>query len=332
MFATGRSDLLYKDLIKEVSEASILEYYSGISNIPCKITSPFREESHPSFSVMYSQTGRINLKDFGTGENYNLIGFLMKFLNLSTYIQVINMIEQDLAKIKPLNKHIINSRPITSSGGNHKTSNIERDLRVKIREWRDYDIKFWNKYGISLARLQFGNVFPVSQIFRGNLKFPAEQYSYVYVEFKDNKHTYKIYQPYSEKYKWTNSHDASVWDLWTQAMRSKSNKLIITSSRKDALVLWEHLNIPSVSLQSENTLPKAKVVKQLQNKFEDIYCLYDNDAPGVTAATRLSKEFNFKTIFIPKEWGSKDPSDLYKNHGKQTFIKIINNLIIHYGN
>ena len=45
---------------------------------------------------------------------------------------------------------------------------------------------------------------------------PAEKYAYVFVEFKDNVESLKIYQPFSEFYKWRNKHDSSVWDLWEQ--------------------------------------------------------------------------------------------------------------------
>ena len=36
---------------------------------------------------------------------------------------------------------------------------------------------------------------------------PCEKYAYAYIEFKDGLPTYKIYQPFSENYKWLNNHD-----------------------------------------------------------------------------------------------------------------------------
>ena len=32
-------------------------------------------------------------------------------------------------------------------------------------------------------------------------------------------------------------------------------------------------------------------------------------------------------IEIPKEYESKDPSDLYKNHGKEVYLKIMNEIL-----
>ena len=140
----------------------------------------------------------------------------------------------------------------------------------------------------------------------------------------------KIYQPFSERMKWLSKHDSSVWDLWDR-LPEKGNKLIITSSRKDALCIWENTGIPAISLQGEGYIPKEHVVQQLKDRFEIVYVLYDNDFNsdinnGRVFGETLSRKFNLRQIEIPTEWRCKDTSDLCYNWGRDIVKQVITEL------
>ena len=215
-----------------------------------------------------------------------------------------------------------------------RKSNI--NIKVKIRNWKPWDIEYWSSYGISLKWLEYCDIFPISHIFLihqngEQLIISADKYAYVDIERKDNKVSLKIYQTYSTNFKWMSKHDASVWDLWTK-IPEKGDKLIITSSRKDALCLWANTGIPSLSLQGEGYVPKEKVINQLKERYNKIYVFYDNDFKNKVNNGRnygriLAEKFNLQQIEIPTEYKSKDPSDLYKNWGKEVFLNVINQLI-----
>ena len=190
-------------------------------------------------------------------------------------------------------------------------------------------MEYWNKYGISKEWLEYAEVHPISTLFFNNDKttIPAEKYAYVYVERKDNKVTLKVYQPYSERFKWISKHDSSVWDLWTK-IPITGDKLIITSSRKDALCVWSNSGIPSLSLQGEGYIPKESVINELKSRYKDIYVLYDNDFQsdvnhGRLYGKHLSELYNLKQIEIPDEYKSKDPSDLCMNYGREVVRNVI---------
>jgi hypothetical protein len=181
-----------------------------------------------------------------------------------------------------------------------------------------------------LEWLKFGRIFPISHIFINNNRFPAEKYAYVYVEKKDGNITLKIYQPFSERMKWLSKHDNSVWDLWDR-LPPKGNKLIITSSRKDALCIWANTGIPSTCLQGEGYIPKEHIIQQLKDRFEVIYVLYDNDFHsdinnGRIFGKNLADKFNLIQIEIPTEWKCKDISDLCFNWGKDIVKQVITEL------
>lgn len=332
--AQGRNCLQYNDVLELVSEEALLEHYLGVTQIPCVIRSPLREDKSPSFGLYYSNHG-ICYTDFAYKDVWGYLPKLFRQLfNLEETHEVITKIMSDLESIKALDKYIIKKDSFLESKRNNKKSLVKTSsvLNVKIRDWEEHDLKYWSKSGSSKEWLVFGNVFPISHIQLNKRTFRAEKHAYCYVEHKDNNTTIKIYQPFSKRIKWLNNHDSSVWDLWEQAMASDSEELIITSSRKDALCLWENIGIPSVSLQAESYLPKPHVIEQLQNKFKTIYCLYDNDYDkkinyGKEFGEKLSKLYNIIQVLIPSFYLSKDPSDLFENVGKEKFKQIISQIL-----
>ena len=323
-FGKCKQSICLDDILNKVSEADILNHYLGISALPILINSPFRQDKNPSVSVFLNKNNNIIFKDFGTHKSYNLWSFFEEYWNC-TYDEVIQKITEDLNKMK------IGTSKIKVSKHKHYVHNSSK-VEVTIRDWRDYDLQYWESYGISLEWLKFGRIFPISNIFINNNRFPAEKYAYVYVEKKDGNVTLKIYQPFSERMKWLSKHDSSVWDLWDR-LPEKGNKLIITSSRKDALCIWSNTGIPTVSLQGEGYIPKEHVVQQLKDRFEIIYVLYDNDFNsdinnGKLFGQSLATKFGLKQIEIPTEWQCKDTSDLCFNWGRDIVKQVINELTI----
>ena len=153
---------------------------------------------------------------------------------------------------------------------------------------------------------------------------------------KDGKPTEKVYQPFNKNgFKWRTSHDKSVWDLWTK-LPPVGKRVIITSSRKDALCVWANTGIPAVSLQSETTNIKPQVMQELKDRFKKVYILYDNDFkneaesgsnPGREAAKSIAEEFDIEQIEIPASYKAKDSSDLFKQYGKEIFLRVFKQLI-----
>lgn len=329
----GKPSVDFDLIFKNVGEFDILSHYLGISYVPCVISSPLRVDNHPSFGLWSKDGKTINYTDFATRDHGDIFDLLANMWN-TDYQGVLSILQRDLSLIPHKRSNITMTEQKTSS--NSKTYHPDINLECKVRDWKDYDILYWEQHGISLKWLKFGDIYPISYIIlsKGSSKyvFPAEKYAYAYIERKDNIISLKIYQPYSEKYKWRNKHDSSVWDLWTK-LPEKGENLIITSSRKDALTVWENTGIPSISLQAESYLPKQHVVQQLKNRFKFIYVLYDNDFNstkenyGRMFGKAMAKEFDLIQLEIPDEYKSKDPSDLCKNCGRQETRRIILQLI-----
>lgn len=314
-------------LLGKTSEFDIMRFYLNIDVLPALINSPLRQDRNASVSIFSPDGVKVFYKDFGTGEHGSIFDLLGRMWN-RTFSETITKIWDDIDKVKH-NRINLNR---TRRGVIHKSNSI---LEVRTRQWFDYDMEYWNSYGISKKWLEFGDVYPISHILitRDNITkiIPAEKLAYVYVERKDCKVSLKVYQPKSQRLKWLSKHDSSVWDLWSR-LPDRGDTLFITSSRKDALCLWENTGIPSVSLQGEGYVPKEKVINQLKQRFGRVIIFFDNDYDkdenhGHIYASRLSGMFDLDMVEIPSEYKSKDPSDLFKNHGAETFRRVIKELV-----
>ena len=314
-------------LLGKTSEFDIMRFYLNIDVLPALINSPLRQDRNASVSIFSPDGVKVFYKDFGTGEHGSIFDLLGRMWN-RTFSETITKIWDDIDRVKH-NRINLNR---TRRGVIHKSNSI---LEVRTRQWFDYDMEYWNSYGISREWLEFGDVYPISHILitRDNITkiIPAEKLAYVYVERKDGKVSLKVYQPKSQRLKWLSKHDSSVWDLWSR-LPDRGDTLFITSSRKDALCLWENTGIPSVSLQGEGYVPKEKVINQLKQRFGRVIIFFDNDYDkdenhGHIYASRLSGMFDLDMVEIPSEYKSKDPSDLFKNHGAETFRRVIKGLV-----
>jgi hypothetical protein len=320
-----------------ITDAEIITRYMGIDSFPCSISSPLRDDDHnPSFSMMETEDGTVIWKDFGTGAAGNATSLMAKLWNV-TYSEALLKIKMDtgyqIPRISLVRRY---------KGKVHITKNST--IRVRIREWKDWDREYWKSFGITEKFARWCNVYPISHAFftkddkdgvTHTVSIPMDKYAYAYFEWKDGKESIKLYQPYSATMKWLSKHDASVWDLWKHAFRwadmNTDEAVIITSSRKDAMCLWENLAVPAMALQGEGYLPKPQVMKQVLERFKTVYLWYDNDFkhkddnPGQDNARKLIELYpQLHNICIPDEYQCKDPSDLYKSKGLTALQEVWN--------
>lgn len=337
---TKKSSLsITRDDVK-LSDKDIIHRYMDIRTLPCSIQSPLRDDDiRPSFSMM-EKDGVVFWKDFGTGESGNAVSLMARLWGVEY--------KEALLKIQLDNTNRIPKFDLIRRYKGKLHINSNSSIRVKTRPWKDWDKEYWNSYGISLEFCHWCNVYPISHAFftrnsgskEDTLCIPMDKYAYAYFEWKDGKQSVKLYQPFSQTMKWLSKHDSSVWDLWKQAFKwadmKSDNACIITSSRKDAMCLWENLGIPAMSLQGEGYIPKPQVMQQVLDRFKQVYLWYDNDFthtndnPGQDNAKKLIDLYpQLHNIVIPDEYQSKDPSDLVKNKGIQILKDIWKKQIIH---
>ena len=309
-----------KDVMKRVSHAELLSHYMGISSLPVLISSPLRsDDRHPSFFIYSPDGEKVLYKDYATGDKGDIYS-LLKATEHKSFPDLIRMIasEKEFQKGKFQNK--------ASQGKPYSKS--DTDIRVKIREWQDYDVAYWQSYGISLQWLKYAEVYPISHkiVYKDGQRyvFHAAKYAYVFVERKESLVSLKIYQPFAKdkRFKWMTSNNGSVVGLWTKVPKS-GDRLCICSSLKDALCLWANVGIPSIYVQSETVGISNTAQEVLRSRFKHIFICFDNDIAGLLDGQNLSIKTGFKNIVLPAFEGGKDISDAYKVLGREKFIGIV---------
>lgn len=301
-----------------LDQLGITAFYLGITKLPTLINSPLRPDNKPSFGL-YCPNGRnVYYTDFSTGETGNLWNLLMQLWNCSFREMRCRLQQDNQASDITLSESHYNKPRITCA---------HSKIECKVREWRQYDIDYWESYGITLKWLKYADVYPISHkiITKGNERyvFGADKYAYAYVEFKEGKTTLKIYQPFNKNgFKWSNNHDRSVISLWTK-VPDKGDKLCICSSLKDALCLSANLNIPAIAIQGEGYGMSDTAINNLKERYDRIYICLDNDETGLKDGIKLSQSTGFVNVVLPQFEGGKDISDARKVMGKEKFIEYI---------
>lgn len=308
-----------KDVYTYCNHYDLFRYYIGDFKLGKPIISPLQAENNPSFAV-FASGGQVYYNDFRLGGG-DIVEFVKIRYNLS-FQEAINKVIYDSGlstkfktelsyDFKPVLRHdhkIVDSKPI---------------IQIKGRKGRLFDINFWKQYGITKEILNKYKVTPLSHMFINGKVIKTDKYAYAFKEFKDNEHTYTIYQPYSDKYKWIKSHDHSIFYGWEQ-LPNKGDTLILTKSLKDIMSIVSITGLPAVALQSEKVIPKPQVIQQLKDRFTNIYLLYDNDWNkeinyGREFGKKIAKEFDLIQIEIPdlitEKYEAKDISDLAKYAG-----------------
>lgn len=304
----GNSSVCLEDVLGRVSESDILSYYIGITEIPCVIHSPLRKDNSPSFGFHTSDGKRIHWIDYATNDRGGTFDLLILLWNCS-YLECLDRVYNDLVK----KSNISIKTTLCNVNITHEYStNIE--LQCKVRDWRDYDIAYWESYGITLNWLKWAEVYPISHkivIKHGKRHlFGAAKLAYAFVEHKENNTTIKIYQPLCKEYKWANGHNGSVISLWSKIPKT-GERVIICSSLKDALCVSCQLNIPTLAVQGEAYDMSDSAIENLKSRYKRIYISFDTDKPGILNTRRLAERAGFIPI-IPDLGDEKDFSDYYK--------------------
>lgn len=322
------SSISKTEIFTKYSEIQVLTAaFPEITEIPCRIQSPFRVDNNPSFSIYLNNDNHVMFKDFGDADcRGSLLDLLCKKWNCS-FNQVFDKIIELMQGQKG---NDVDIKPKQIKTLTRKESSEMTKIQVAVRPWRDYDIEYWKQYGVELQWLKYSEVYPISHkiIYKKDKEtgiekkyiFPADKYAYAFVERKQGNLQIKIYQPYNTKgFKWCSKIDSSVISLWTK-VPEYGDRIIICSSLKDALCISCQLHIPAIAPQGEGYNISETAVNELKRRYKQIFISFDVDAAGKKDAVKLSQTTGFKNI-VPNLGGQKDFSDYYKSLQSKTVFK-----------
>ena len=302
-----------EEIFKRTTEYDIYSYYMPFKfKIGSIMSSPFREDKHPSFGIFKDKrSSALLFKDQATNESGDCFKFVRMLYQL-TFKQALNQVWDD----------IVAGKLVVSNKGKYVQDVYKyrrKLISVKRKNLTSVDDEYWGQYCIDRDTIKKYNVSPISMFwvddFPSTIRYSSDHPLYAYRIFN----SFKIYNPLAtvKKDKWRSNCGVNDIQGWEQLPES-GDLLVITKSLKDVMAL-SLFNIPAVAPQGEHQLIPSKVVDEANKRFKRLVMLYDYDNAGVAGATKARDEYGIPTVYIPKHYlelyDTKDISDCIKEFG-----------------
>lgn len=325
--------ITFEDAEEIISGGELVIYqYYGNTNYELNVAykSPFRVDNHPSFNLFQDLKGsdKILWCDQSTKQVGNIFQFVSIMFNIS--------VREALLKInKDFSLNLGENKKPNFLSPKIKTQAVSKQFEFLQTPFDKMDKVYWESFGLNEKFLNKAGVYKASRITIINEKGQSSFYStignpiYVYVTRTNGKLSFQIYRPYDEHYKWSsNMKDNNIHLL--EFLPPKGNILVITKSRKDALVL-NSFNIFAIAPPRENCFIPHDIIYNLQQRFNKIYVLFDPDKTGYIMAEKYVNRYKFKPLFTitdfcllkDKNLYTKDISDYRRLKGKTATFNLL---------
>lgn len=318
-----------KDLIlSRFSEEQLMEYYLHVPVKKGLFRSPLRKDRRPTCSFYRNGSNTLIFKDFATGQHLNIFGVVQEMFHCD-YFEALRIIANDMGIVrdKSLQKNSgkINEHPIRMQ--DKEMSKIQ----VEVQDFTDLELKWWGKYGITLETLKRFNVYSCKHVFlNGQLVAKSQQHCPIFGYYGKKYQgidLWRCYFPKRTSFRFITNWPSKKIQGYDQLPKS-GKLLVITKSMKDCLCLYS-CGITACAPNSENLFISDAMLEELKSRFENIVVFYDNDRPGLYNMAKIRREHpELVYVCIPKEYGSKDISDFYKDHGRKETLNLIKKFVL----
>lgn len=302
-------------LLSKFNEETFMTYYLGIPVKKGLFKSPLRGDHVPTCSFFRNKAGELIFKDFSGAFYGNFINVVM-YKYQCNYYKALKIIASDFGLIgTSIKKTPIKVQETFKDSG-------QAVINVEIQDFTEQELKWWNKYGITEKILKKFKVYSCKNVWlNGNYFAKSAQNNMMfgyYGGIKDKVELWRIYFPQRKEYRFLSNWNSNKIQGFNQLPKT-GNILVITKSMKDVMTLYS-VGIPAIAPNSETLFISDNILSNLKERFNRIFVLYDNDLPGISNMNKIKKlhpELNY--LWIPRETGAKDISDLHKLLGKKNF-------------
>jgi hypothetical protein len=282
-----------------------------------KILSPFRKEHTPSFSI-FVRNGRIYFRDYGDGRFRGDVWDLVGMLHGLNYKDSIKKVAEDfqLAEEGISRPKIVYNSPEI----------IEKQVVLQVKAWPEFrqeHVEWLQSYSLTPDDTIFcedTRMYPVKQWALNRLKMPLEEGEICWAyELTNSRGTWlKIYRPSrGKKDRWVSN--IPFTEIMGLSCLLPCEKLIISKSVKEALILKKHLGLNVIVSQAENICCFTESnIKLINSSCSDVYVSFDSDETGKRVSNELTKLTGWKHINVPDKYlsvGIKDWADVVYEYG-----------------
>lgn len=315
-------------ILSRFSEEQLMEYYLHVPVKKGLFRSPLRRDRRPTCSFYRNRSNTLIFKDFATGQHLNIFGVVQEMFHCD-YFEALRIIANDMGivrdKFLQKNSGKINEHPVRMQ--DREMSKIQ----IEIQDFTDLELKWWEKYGITLETLKRFNVYSCKHVFlNGQLVAKSQQHCPIfgyYGKKYQGIELWRCYFPKRTSFRFITNWPGKKIQGYDQLPKS-GKLLVITKALKDVMCLYS-CGITACAPNSENLFISDAVLEELKSRFENIVVFYDNDRSGLYNMAKIRREHpELVYVCIPKEYGSKDISDFYKNHGRKETLNLIKKFVL----
>lgn len=307
-------DITKEFILANVSQEEIFEHYL---QIPVRtgvfFCSPLREDKHPTCNFNWFN-GILFYRDWSESKPKDCFTIVEELYNCDFY-QALLLIKTDL----------IDGKSTIRVPKKRKKKKVYKEpckkkIQVSICKFKKENIDYLQQYGITSTQTKLFNVFSIDRVWideriawSWSSKDPA--LAYYFGKSDTGEQRWKIYFYKRNEYRFLGN--TNRINGWIQLPES-GKELIITKSLKDVMCL-HRLGYPAIAMQNENTIPYDYIIKELEERFTQLYSFYDYDKAGIFNADKLKNIYNIPSIFLTNgknnthDYQAKDISDYIAN-------------------
>ena len=330
------------DIIKaNLDEKTIMDkYYGSNTKVKRPIYKNIIRNDSKGTCTFYWSGFRYYLYDFSRREMIGVWDIVQHYYNCS-FKEALEHVARDFSidteysveNLKKVDEHKV-----------RVYEDIEKEVftnsfNYRVRKFNNYDVMYWNQFGISGKTLMKYNVSIVEYIEmskRADFSFNAvyqykNDYESICYAFKVEDKV-RFYRPNTKirSNKWLgNTTSEDVFGL--SQLNENADVIFIASGLKDLMCLNE-MGFEGIAPMSE----PCNLPLSVRSKFEEmkkqgkrIVYLYDTDTAGLKFATLYATINKFEAKWLPRQKGLplKDVADFVQHFGKEKTREIIINML-----
>lgn len=355
----ANTNLTKSYLLSKIDEITIASKYLNIAYeviVNCietndYISSPFRDDSHPSFGFTINNKNKLKGRDFAGyfhGDVFDIVAYVLSI----EYNKTIDVSKKDdfyfiLRHIAYTFRNIIDNKEIDQNHNKQLLNAIKHIKKQKPiielvnRSWTKEDKELWSKWNVSLNYLNTHFVYAIEQYYIDRNINPMPKYfnsikdpCYAYLLGVNKQGVYNIKLYFPKRNKATENKfitNCNCLGGLPNLELDNYDYIIITKSDKDRLALGNHLyNFPLraneveqligvINCPSENYKLNQQEYDYLNNKLAVhgmLISFMDNDRQGRSAAKYLKDKYNMPYILISRgQFG-------FANYGAKDFAEL----------
>lgn len=263
----------------------------GFKKLGRSFQSPLRKDKQPSFAVFKGSSGNLYWKDFATGSSGTIVYLVSQIHRVSTSAAAgiigahFNLCDTDgtLRSSLVVTPRIYQEKEYA-------------DIQVEYQSFNKRALKYWQKFLITEEDLIREKIRIPKKVWMNGRKLYGADYELCFV-YEFDIPGYKIYFPKRKEYKWFSNIPISIIENIDNIKNSE--RAILTKSRKDRLVLQKVVD-KVASTQNESTGWCIPQNFEILNTIGDLWINFDNDPPGVEACKKITKQYGYKYINVPR--------------------------------